>query len=71
MWGPLLHLSHARATNSVKQNPWYDHNTAEYERVVGMTKDGILADIARGAFRRPLVNRASEPALKGVEGERA
>ncbi|SMH41194.1 galactosyltransferase-related protein [Azospirillum agricola] len=72
MWGPLLHLSHARATNSVKQNPWYDHNTAEYERVVGMTRDGILADIARGAFRRRLVNRASVPIPAGAtEGGRA
>lgn len=65
MWGPLLHLSHARATNSLKQNPWYDHNTAEYDRVVGMTKDAILADIARGAFRRPLVNAASVPTPTG------
>lgn len=65
MWGPLLHLSHARATNSLKQNPWYDHNTVEYDRVVGMTKDAILADIARGAFRRPLVNAASVPAPAG------
>lgn len=65
MWGPLLHLSHARATNSLKQNPWYDHNTAEYDRVVGMTKDAILADIARGAFRRPLVNAASVPTPAG------
>lgn len=61
MWGPLLHLSHARATNSVKQNPWYDHNTAEYDRVVAMTKADILADIASGAFRRPLVNAAAAP----------
>lgn len=65
MWGPLLHLSHARATNSLKQNPWYDHNTAEYDRVVGMTKDAILADIACGAFRRPLVNAASVPTSTG------
>lgn len=62
MWGPLLHLSHARAANSVKQNPWYDHNTAEYDRVVAMTKADILADIASGAFHRPLVNAAAVPA---------
>lgn len=63
MWGPLLHLSHSRATNSVKKNPWYDHNTAEYERVVSMTKEQILAEIARGSFRRPLVNAASVPTM--------
>lgn len=65
MWGPLLHLSHTRATNSLKQNPWYDHNTAEYDRVVGMTREAILANIASGAFRRPLVNAASVPTPVG------
>ncbi len=63
MWGPLLHLSHARSTNSVKQNPWYDHNTAEYERVVALSKDGILAEIAKGSFRRPLIDAASVPTV--------
>ncbi|MFD1624066.1 galactosyltransferase-related protein, partial [Azospirillum griseum] len=63
MWGPLLHLSHTRSTNSMKQNPWYDHNTAEYERVVGLSKEGILNEIAKGTFRRPLVNAASVPSI--------
>ena len=63
MWGPLLHLSHTRATNSVKQNPWYASNTAEYERVVGMTAPLILEDIAKNAFRRPLINAVSVPEI--------
>jgi len=73
MWGPLLHLSHARATNSVKQNPWYDHNTAEYERVIRMTGEEILADIAKGSFRRPLIDARAVPgaAVEGVEGSAA
>lgn len=59
--GPLLHLSHARMTNSVTKNPWYDHNTAEYERVVAMSPDQIRADIASGALRRPLVSARAVP----------
>lgn len=69
MWGPLLHLSHARATNSVKQNPWYDHNTAEYDRIVAMSREEILAEIAKGSFRRPLVNAASVPVSGPVPGD--
>lgn len=61
MWGPLLHLSHARATNSVKQNLWYDSNTAEYERVVALSREQILAEIAKGSFRRPLIDARSVP----------
>lgn len=63
MWGPLLHLSHSRATNSVKQNPWYAHNTAEYDRVVALSKEEILAEVARGSFRRPLIDAASVPQI--------
>ncbi|PWC59588.1 hypothetical protein TSH7_20275 [Azospirillum sp. TSH7] len=59
--GPLLHLSHARSTNSVTENPWYAHNTAEYERVVSMTPDQIRAEIAAGSFHRPLVSAGTVP----------
>ncbi|CAO3363273.1 tetratricopeptide repeat protein [Azospirillum melinis] len=59
--GPLLHLSHARSANSVTENPWYAHNTAEYERVVSMTPDRIRAEIAGGGFRRPLVGADTVP----------
>ncbi|WP_042699031.1 galactosyltransferase-related protein [Azospirillum sp. B506] len=59
--GPLLHLSHARSANSVTENPWYAHNTAEYERVVSMTPERIRAEIAAGGFRRPLVGAGTVP----------
>ncbi|KAA0593723.1 tetratricopeptide (TPR) repeat protein [Azospirillum lipoferum] len=59
--GPLLHLSHARSTNSVIENPWYAHNTAEYERIVSMAPDRIRAEIAAGGFRRPLVGARTVP----------
>lgn len=61
LWGPLLHLSHARATNSLRQNPWYAHNTVEYDRVIHMSREQILAEIAQGGFSRPLVNARAVP----------
>nr|WP_247871824.1 galactosyltransferase-related protein [Azospirillum sp. TSO35-2] len=61
LWGPVLHLSHARATNSLRKNPWYAHNTVEYDRVIHMSRERILAEIAQGGFRRPLVNAQAVP----------
>lgn len=62
LWGPVLHLSHSRATNSLKGNPCYDDNTREYARVMAMDKAAIEAAIADGSFRRPLISRANLPA---------
>lgn len=62
LWGPVLHLSHSRSTNSLKGNPCYDDNTREYARVMAMGKADIEAAVADGSFRRPLISRANLPA---------
>lgn len=61
--GPLLHLSHARSTNSVTENPWYAHNATEYKRIVSMTPGQVRREIAAGGFRRPLVSARTAPGL--------
>lgn len=58
LWGPTLHLNHGRTANSLKANPWYAANTREYDRVVALPREAILAEIAAGRFRRPLISTA-------------
>lgn len=64
LWGPLYHLSHARSPNSLKVHPFYEANVTEYNRVMAMSKDDILAAIASGAFKRPYVSSADLPPME-------
>ncbi|PWC31140.1 tetratricopeptide repeat protein [Azospirillum sp. TSO35-2] len=54
--GPLYHLEHARPANSSEQNPFFEANRAELERVRAADGDRLRADIAAGRLRRPLLS---------------
>jgi predicted glycosyltransferase involved in capsule biosynthesis len=43
--GPLYHIEHSRTRDSSESNPHYVNNTQEYNRIVNMTKDGLLKEI--------------------------
>ncbi|MFS2013289.1 tetratricopeptide repeat protein [Azospirillum sp. CT11-132] len=59
--GPLYHLEHARPANSSEQNPFFEANRAELERVRNADGDTLRADIAAGRLRRPLLSSRDLP----------
>jgi tetratricopeptide (TPR) repeat protein len=59
--GPLYHLEHARPANSSEQNPFFEANRTELERVRNADGDTLRADIAAGRLRRPLLSSRDLP----------
>ncbi|ALG73427.1 hypothetical protein VY88_21405 [Azospirillum thiophilum] len=59
--GPLYHLEHARPENSSDQNPFFEANRLELERIRNAGPDRLRADIAAGRLKRPLLSSRDLP----------